>query len=166
MNFERDIWLIILLFLMGALLIYLYFQIRRLKSKIQNLDHKSESSKLSQYSCLLHEEKVAAGVCNICEKNFCHECIVEQDGLSFCRNHLFLYQKSDWIRLRMVRTTPDEPHEALHLYEAKKKLWEKDQEPIIVRTHYNINVENDFIESFVELLCLNDRRDVLNGKLK
>jgi hypothetical protein len=48
-------------------------------------------------------------------------------------------------------TTPDTPELGLYIYNFKRELWLKKSIPSFVMTHYKINIDNDYIESFIQL---------------
>ncbi len=106
----------------------------------------------NKHFCTNHPSDHAAGVCAICQNSYCEECIKEHEGHSFCEAHFRLYLSHQWNELDTIRTTPDIPESALPLYDFKKALWEEKEIPSLLSTHYKINIEDDFIESYVKLI--------------
>ena len=106
----------------------------------------------NKHFCKNHPSDHAAGVCAICQNSYCEECIKEHEGHSFCETHFRLYLSHQWNELDTIRTTPDIPESALPLYDFKKTLWEEKEIPTLLSTHYKINIEGDFIESYVKLI--------------
>lgn len=169
----QELLLIFFLFsivLLVGVVVYLFVQVSRLRSQTNNAKEtvlKDEKNKTQnsiqnhEEMCVHHQDREASGVCNICEQSFCKECIKEHDGLSFCSTHLKYFLSHEWLSLQTIKTTPEDPHEALHLYDFKRRLWAQKGTPLVVRTHYKINIEADYIESYVELLCSkNDESEV------
>lgn len=123
-------------------------------------------SEPGDFYCQNHPQDHAVGVCAICSESFCEECIKEHDGLTFCQTHFREYLENEWVELEEVMTTPDTPETALHIYDFKKDIWKEETTSSIVSTHYKINIENDFIESYVKLLVKKDDSEELGNKLK
>ncbi|MBC97182.1 MAG: hypothetical protein CME63_05495 [Halobacteriovoraceae bacterium] len=117
-----------------------------------------------KHYCFHHPSDHAAGVCAICQNAFCDECIKEHDGLSFCEDHFRLYLSHDWDELDTIKTNPDIPESALPLYDFKKSIWELKKTPSILSTHYRINIEGDFIESYVKLVVRKEELDLLKNQ--
>jgi len=120
-----------------------------------------DESAIKHY-CHHHPQDHAAGVCAICQLAYCEECIKEHEGHSFCEDHFRLYLSHDWDELDTIKTNPDIPETALPLYDFKLNLWRDREIPSILSTHYKINIEGDFIESYVKLVV---RKEEL-GQLK
>ena len=71
--------------------------------------------------------------------------------MHFCKEHFRIFANSKWHQITDVRTTPDTPEEGLFVYNFKRDIWKDKNIPTFVMTHYKINIDNDFIESFVQL---------------
>ncbi len=112
----------------------------------------SAAEAVSPHYCLNHPSDHAAGVCAICQNAFCEECIKEHVGHSFCEAHFRLFLSHEWDEIDTIKTTPDIPESALPLYDFKDQLWKEEEVPSILTTHYKINIEGDFIESYVKLV--------------
>lgn len=109
-----------------------------------------------EFYCKNHPEEMSAGVCDICESAFCAHCLKNHKNLHFCPEHLQLFLSSKWDVVTTVKTNPEQTTEGVHLYHVKQDLW-KEGIPSYLETQYKINIENDFIESFVALYTrLND----------
>lgn len=102
--------------------------------------------------CLNHPSDHASGVCAICQNAFCDDCIKEHEGHSFCESHFRLFLSHEWDEIDTIKTTPDIPESALPLYDFKQQIWREKEIPSILSTHYKINIEGDFIESYVKLV--------------
>ncbi|MCP4911915.1 MAG: hypothetical protein GY909_02260 [Oligoflexia bacterium] len=179
--------LLFVLILLGAVL-FLVYRMTKVQTQVaQTNDDKNESkgeptefekikellqaqygakSEPSDFYCQNHPQDHAVGVCAICSESFCDECIKEHDGLTFCQSHFREYLENEWVELEEVMTTPDTPETALHIYDFKKDIWKDETTSSIVSTHYKINIENDFIESYVKLLVKKDESEELEIKFK
>lgn len=107
---------------------------------------------VSTHYCHNHPNEHAAGVCAICQNAYCEDCIKEHEGHSFCEDHFRLFLSHEWDEIDTIKTTPDIPESALPLYDFKKQLWQEREIPSVLSTHYKINIEGDFIESYVKLV--------------
>lgn len=115
--------------------------------------------------CVNHADRLGQGVCAICSKVLCEECVKEYDGLNFCLEHFKTYLENEWEGVETVMTTPDSPEEALQLYHFKNYIW-REEIPSFIRTHYRINIEQDLIESHVSLMVRRDDYEVIDQKWK
>lgn len=114
--------------------------------------------------CKNHPDDHAAGVCAICQVGFCEECLIEHEGHNFCADHFRIFVSHEWDEIDTIKTNPDTPETALPLYDFKKELWEKEETPSILSTHYKINIEGDFIESYVKLVVRKEEVDELRKR--
>ncbi len=112
----------------------------------------SAAEEASIHYCHNHPSEHSAGVCAICQNAYCEECIKEHEGHSFCEAHFRLFLSHEWDEIDTIKTTPDIPESALPLYDFKQKLWQEREIPSVLSTHYKINIEGDFIESYVKLV--------------
>lgn len=116
--------------------------------------------------CELHTQEKAVTICAVCSKSLCEECASEGEGLYFCADHFQLYLEHDWATITNMKTSPDNPKDGLIIYQFKDDLWSKQQIPSFIVTHYRINIESDFIESYVQLHVRKEDEEVLVQKLK
>jgi len=107
---------------------------------------------VTTHYCHNHPNDHAAGVCAICQNAYCEDCIKEHEGHSFCEEHFRLFLSHEWDEIDTIKTTPDIPESALPLYDFKNQLWQEQETPSVLSTHYRINIEGDFIESYVKLV--------------
>tara|TARA_R110002072_G_scaffold64203_3_gene159436 strand:+ start:50077 stop:50655 length:579 start_codon:yes stop_codon:yes gene_type:complete len=138
----------------------------KIKELLELKKQQNAQQEESEYYCQNHPQDHAVGTCAICTGNFCDECLKEHDGLVFCQHHFREYLEHEWVEVETIKTTPDTPETALHIYEFKKVIWDDEGHSAIVSTHYKINIENDFIESYVKLLVKKDESEDLEKKLK
>ena len=121
---------------------------------------------LSVGMCDTHPNARANGHCAICEKLLCEDCNMESEKLHFCPEHYALFTENDWGLLQKVKTTPETTEESAHLFEFKNDKWKNEKVPMYVEIHYQINIENDQIESDVALYALKDQATHLKEQLE
>ncbi len=112
---------------------------------------RSETPIVERFYCIHHTEAPSVASCLICEEVFCASCLVEHESMHFCKEHFRIFANCKWKQITDVRTTPDTPEEGLYIYNFKREIWLDKNIPTFVMTHYKINIENDFIESFIQL---------------
>lgn len=110
-----------------------------------------ENPIVEKYYCIHHKDSPSVGSCLICEEVFCEECLVEHESMHFCKEHFRIFATHKWKQITDVRTTPDTPEDGLYIYNFKRDIWLNKNVPSFVMTHYKINIENDYIESFIQL---------------
>ncbi len=106
---------------------------------------------VESFYCIHHQETPSVGACLICEEVFCDECLIDHDSMHFCKEHFRIFAGNKWKQITDVKTTPHSPEEGLFIYNFKRDIWKKRNIPTFVMTHYKINIENDYIESFIQL---------------
>ena len=126
----------------------------------------SEESVVEKFYCHNHPEDQSIGSCLVCEEVFCENCLIEHDGLYFCKEHFRIYASNKWRQITDVKTTPDTPEDGLYIYHFKRKVWRERSTPTFVLTHYKINIENDFIESFIQLNVLEKDAERIEKELE
>lgn len=174
----ENILLTIVVVLLVVLLILLiglaYLGLRLLKSKNESPDEpallhddrlhpdiklrlsevKTAKRKLrAEATCVVHPKEPSEGSCAICSQYFCQSCLKPQQSLLFCREHVSIYLSSSWVEVHSVKSNPHDPEAGVELVEWKKRLWDSENLPTIIQTHYKINVDGDQIESWVVLLA-------------
>lgn len=121
----------------------------------------SEEHVDEKFFCENHPEVASVGSCLICEDVFCEKCLVEHENMYFCKEHFKTFANNKWKQITDVKTTPNTPEDGLYIYHFKRHIWKDKQTPSFVLTHYKINIEEDFIESFVQLNVLEADADGL-----
>lgn len=104
-----------------------------------------------KFVCNNHPDASTAGACLICEDVFCEACLVEHEGMFFCKQHFRTYANYKWKQITDFKTSPHNPEEGMFIYNYKRKQWAQKEKPSFVITHYKINVEEDLIESYIQL---------------
>lgn len=132
-------------------------------AKIKKL---SEESVVEKYYCENHPDIPSVGSCLICEDVFCEQCLIEHDSLYFCKEHFKTFANNKWKQITDVKTTPNTPEDGLYIYHFKRHIWKDKQIPSFVLTHYKINIEEDFIESFIQLNVVEDRAEELQAEIE
>lgn len=159
---------LIIFILMGAM-IYILFRLlmrNRLNTSLTSItpevvatsseekrtSHSGHPGKIvEKFHCHNHLEEDSVGSCLICEEVFCENCLIDHESMHFCKEHFRVFANNKWKQITDVRTTPDTPEEGLFIYNFKRDIWKERGIPGFVMTHYKINIENDFIESFIQL---------------
>lgn len=126
----------------------------------------TEEHIVEKFYCSNHPDAQSVGGCLICEDVFCENCLIEHDGLYFCKEHFRIFANNKWKQITDVKTTPDTPIDGLYVYHFKRKIWKENNVPSFILTHYKINIENDFIESFVQLNVIESEADRLEAEIK
>lgn len=160
--------LIILFSLILAVLIFYIF-----KEKITSKDlgpnivnpTPSKNEMTLQYFCKNHPDDHSEGTCAICENSFCKTCLKHHENLHFCFDHYELYMKENWTKISTVKANPNNPDEGIQLYQLKGEVWSKKDMPTYIVTHYKINFDNDFIESYVMLFGKEEDEEFLKKEL-
>ena len=140
-------------------------QLNKQALELAALKKKREQVQESYY-CIHHKEEASVGSCLICEEVFCEECLIEHDGMHFCKEHFRIFANHKWKQITDVKTTPDTPEEGVFIHDFKRELWKERNLPTFVMTHYKINIESDYIESFIQLNVREEDAEKLVEELK
>jgi len=112
--------------------------------------------KRSELFCPNHPEEPGETMCAICDKIFCKTCIKSFKSLHYCKEHLPLVMRYDWEEVLTLKTSTQDPEKGVKLYHVKKDIFESQNIPTYVETHYKINVDQDFIETYLVLFAQKD----------
>jgi hypothetical protein len=115
--------------------------------------------------CPNHTEEPGEVMCAICDKLYCKACIKPFKTLHFCKEHLPLVMKHEWEEVLTLKTSTEDPEEGVRLYDQKKEMFEKDNIPTYIETHYKINVDQDYIETYLVLYGIKEDASKLKSKL-
>lgn len=132
-----------------------------LPTKKSALSKYVEEQVTEKFYCHNHPDAQSVGSCLICEEVFCENCLSEHEGLYFCKEHFKTFANNKWRQITDVKTTPDTPIDGLYVYHFKRKIWKEEKIPCYILTHYKINLDNDFIESFIQLNVREEDADQL-----
>jgi hypothetical protein len=105
-------------------------------------------------------------MCAICDKIFCKACIKPFKSLHLCKEHLPLIMRYDWDEVVTIKTSTQDPEQGVRLYDVKKEIFEEDDIPTYVETHYKINVDQDYIETYLVLFAQLELIDRVREKIK
>jgi len=115
--------------------------------------------------CPNHQDEPGEVTCGICDKLFCKSCAKAYKNLHFCSEHLPLITNNEWNEVVTIKTSTQDPEEGVRLYGLKKKMFEEDEIPSYIETHYKINVDHDFIETYLVLFALPLNVDEMKSRL-
>lgn len=116
--------------------------------------------------CPNHPDEPGETTCAICDKLFCKACVKPFKTMHFCKEHLPLIMRNDWDEVLTLKTSTHDPEQGVRLYDIKKKLFEKEDIPTYIETHYKINVDQDYIETYLVLFGIREQVESLKTKLQ
>ena len=121
--------------------------------------------KRSDLFCPNHPEEPGETMCAICDKLYCKACIRPYKSLHFCKEHLPLIMRNEWEEVFTLKTSTHDPEEGVRLYDAKKMLFEEKNVPTYIETHYKINVDQDYIETYLVVYAIPENVSLVREKL-
>lgn len=121
-------------------------------------------AKRADLFCPNHPEDPGEVTCGICDKLYCQKCIKPFKSLHFCREHLPLVMNNEWHEIMTVKTSTQDPEHGVRIYDVKKEIFEKEELPSYVETHYKINVDKDHIETYLVVFALKDQLEKMKAK--
>ena len=133
---------------------------------VKSIKRLAEEPVVEKYFCTNHPETASAGSCLICEEVFCEKCLIEHDSLYFCKEHFKIFANNKWRQITDVKTTPNTPDDGLFIYHFKRQIWREKEVPSFVLTHYKINIEEDYIESYIQLNVLENDAERLSNEIE
>ncbi|MGB0454906.1 MAG: hypothetical protein ACPGJV_14445 [Bacteriovoracaceae bacterium] len=162
---QEPIILILVLFVVIIIsaVIFLFLKLKKLEKQQDSSDVNKDDA---LQKCKNHPDEWSKGICAICGDSFCESCLIEHDQLNFCRDHFKIYLENQWVTLEKVQTSAETAEESMYLYDFKSRIWNKESLPLIVVTHYQIDVEGDHIESQVQLLVPDQHENELKPRLE
>lgn len=116
--------------------------------------------------CPNHIDEPGEVMCAICDKLYCKACIKPFKTMHFCKEHTPLVMRHDWDEVLTLKTSTSDPELGVELYQLKKDLFEKENIPTYIETHYKINVEQDFIETYLVLFAIKENVAELKDRLE
>jgi len=164
--------LIIVLAVIAGLVLANYLKAN--KSDSNSPIHRNEKNKDKELStldlgtgvCKNHERRNSVGICSICEEEFCVDCLKQIDKVNLCPEHFNTFADNIWTSITNQRTTPDSPEDGVYIYNFKKFLWKEKGIPSYILNDYKIQVENDFIETYVQLHVREKDQEELSKKIE
>lgn len=122
-------------------------------------------AKRADLFCPNHPDEPGEVSCGICDKIFCDSCIKPFKSLHFCREHLPLVMNNQWEEVVTVKTSTQDPENGVRIYDIKKEIFEKDELPSYVETHYKINIDQDHIETYLVVFAMSGQVEVIKEKM-
>ncbi len=119
----------------------------------------------SDLFCPNHPDEPGEVSCGICDRLFCKVCIKPYKNLHFCREHMPLIMNKEWVEVLTVKTSTQDPEEGVRLYDEKKRIFQDLDIPTFIETHYKINVDQDFIETYLVVFSLLDNFEKVNQEM-
>jgi len=101
--------------------------------------------------CVDHPTEVSVGVCSISGFRYCQHCLKVFQNIKFGKKYLNVYLASEWEDFMTIAKNDGFDDVSPALIELKKKLWENEHIPVIVQSHFKINLGDDTIEAFTVL---------------
>jgi hypothetical protein len=114
--------------------------------------------------CPNHPDEPGEVTCGICDKLFCKNCIKPYKSLHFCREHLPLVMNHQWEEVMTVKTSTQDPEHGVRVYGLKKEIFEKEDLPTYVETHYKINIDHDHIETYLVVFAMQEQLEKIKEK--
>ncbi len=155
------ILLIIIVLCLLALVIFILWRSGFLNSKTLSDPDMPAPSVIEAYHCVHHPENNAVATCAICEESICETCHKDWEGIHLCPQHFELYGLHTWLEIAQIKTSPRAPEKGHKLYHFKHKIWHDEKIPAYLVTYYKINVENDYVESWVTMYAREEDADQL-----
>jgi hypothetical protein len=176
-----NLGLLIVLFMITVLLLFAGIILVAFLVLKKNKDRKLDTTEKKSYDeikkelatqatyntghCFTHKDQPSRATCAICEQEICEQCIRQINNINFCPEHISTYVSNNWTPITNQRTTPDNPEDGIYIYDFKKDIWLQENVPSYIQTEYKINMDNDFIESFVQLHVREEDVDSLKAKV-
>ncbi len=135
-------------------------------TSLKKIKEISQEIVVEKFFCENHPETPSSGTCLICEDVFCEKCIIEHESLYFCKEHFKVFVNNKWKQITDIKTTPSTPEDGLFIYNFKKQIWKDRDIPSFVLTHYKINIEHDYIESYIQLNVIESKADDLKLEIE
>lgn len=121
--------------------------------------------KRSDLFCPNHPDEPGETMCAICDNLYCKSCIRPYKSLHFCKEHLPLIMRNEWEEVFTLKTSTHDPEEGVRLYDAKKRLFQEKDIPTYVETHYKINVDHDYIETYLVVFSIPQDVEIVRENL-
>lgn len=120
----------------------------------------------SDLFCPNHSDEPGEVVCGVCDTLFCKACVKPFKSMYLCKEHLPLVMRHDWKEILTLKTSTTDPERGVKLYDVKKELYQRENITTYVETHYKINVDQDYIETYLVLFGTAEEEASLKEKLK
>lgn len=114
--------------------------------------------------CPNHTEEPGEVSCAICDKIYCKSCIKPFKSMHLCREHFPLVMRHEWEEILTLKTSTSDPEQGVKLYDIKRQYFEQENLPTYIETHYKINVDQDYIETYLVLFGIREDAEKLKEK--
>lgn len=74
--------------------------------------------------------------------------------------------RHEWDEVLTLKTSTSDPERGVRLYDVKKDLFNHKNIPTYIETHYKINVDQDYIETYLVLFGIRENVEELKEKFK
>lgn len=123
------------------------------------------SPRKSDLFCPIHPDEPGEVMCAVCDTLYCKACAKPFKSMHLCKEHLALVMRKDWVEVLTLKTSTTDPEKGVELFDIKKDLYQRSNIPTYIETHYKINVDQDYIETYLVLFSTLDDQDNLKEKL-
>ncbi|OUR93011.1 hypothetical protein A9Q84_21140 [Halobacteriovorax marinus] len=166
--------ILLLILIIGLIVVAIFLALNYFKKSSVSTDltneKKNDSSEVSFLEgtglCVTHDDKPSVGICAICEDEYCVECLKQIDSVNLCPEHFNTFANNTWKSITNQRTTPNSPEDGIYIYKFKRQLWNDRNIPTYIVNEYKIEVENDFIETYVQLNVIEESSIALAQELE
>jgi hypothetical protein len=69
-----------------------------------------------------------------------------------------------WEEVMTVKTSTQDPEHGVRVYGLKKEIFEKEDLPTYVETHYKINIDHDHIETYLVVFAMQEQLEKIKEK--
>lgn len=101
--------------------------------------------------CPIHPEEAGEVQCGMCGKYFCNKCIRPMKSIYFCKEHMAIFLRNQWQEILTLKTSSTDPEAGVRLYDKKQLIFHEYEIPTYIETHYKIDIDSDFIETYLVL---------------
>lgn len=134
-----------------------------IKERLKEIEH--IKPKRADIFCPNHPEEPGEANCAICDRLFCKACFRPFKSMYLCKEHLPLLMRHEWKEVITLKTSTADPEEGVRLFDVKKELFHKHSLATYVETHYKINVDHDYIETYLVLFSVQEEADQVKQHL-
>lgn len=133
-------------------------EVRQYPPEVEELIREAKSLKpvSRDLFCPNHPDEPGEAQCAVCDELYCKACIRPFKSLHFCKEHLALIMRHDWVEVLTLKTSTTDPEEGVRLYDRKKEVFRQNGLPTYVETHYKIDVDSDHIETYLKLFAIDE----------
>lgn len=126
----------------------------------------SENMEGHSRTCVDHESEQAKGVCSLSGESYCELCLTSENDIKIARKYLDLFLDNEWVELKMIHNDSFGKEELSELMKRRKELWTEESLPLISQNQFKINVEDDSIETYTNLMVRVDDAEYVKSKLE